>query len=332
VTTTRTIFLSAPLALALMLQFPSAARASDFSKIVGPEKCAECHKSESEAWKTTHHYETFDSMHRTPRAQAIAEKLGLQSIKRDSVCLNCHYTEQGSGGTAIAGVSCESCHGAAADWIDVHADYGGKDATKESESAEHRKNRIAQSVAKGMNRPDQIVALAGQCFRCHNVPQEKLVNVGGHQPGSNFELVSWTEGEVRHNFLNSKTNVEDSPQRKRVLYVVGQGLALSTNMRDVGLATEKATFAVSMARRAAAATANLKKVDEAVKIPEVEQMLEISGKAELKLNNQQALSASANQVEEAVRKFAASNDGSNLAALDALIPDSSTYKGQAFQK
>jgi hypothetical protein len=305
--------------------------ASDPAKVVGAEKCGECHKEEYAAWKATRHYDTFNSMHRLPRAQTIAEKMGIQSIKRGSLCLNCHYTEQGSGGEAVAGVSCESCHGAAADWVIVHADFGGKGVTQAAESAEHKKKRILQSVAAGMNRPDQIAPLATQCFRCHNIPQEKLINVGGHPPGKNFELVSWLEGEVRHNFLDGKTNVEDSPARKRVLYIVGQGLALETSLNDLTLATEKAPFAVSMARRAAAATANLKRVDEAVKIAEVEQMLATAEKAELKLNNQAALHAAADQVGVSVTRFAASNDGANLAAVDALIPDPSHYAGKVYQ-
>jgi hypothetical protein len=305
--------------------------ASDSAKIVGAEKCAECHKEEYAAWKKTRHYDTFNTMHRTDRAQAIAQKMGFQSIKRGSLCLTCHYTEQGSGGEAVAGVSCESCHGAAADWLTVHADFGGKDVTQANESAAHRTRRIEQSLAAGMNRPDHIVPLAAQCFRCHNVPQEKLINVGGHPLSNNFELVSWFEGEVRHNFLKGTVNVEDPPERKRVLYIVGQGLALETSLRDLALATEKAPFAVSMARRAAAAEANLKKVDEAVKVPEVEQMLSAAGKAELKLNNQAELNQAADQVGAAVQKFAATNDGSGLAPVDALIPDSSHYRGNVYE-
>ena len=321
-----TIFLIAAVCFSSRLAWAAA----DAAKIVGAEKCAECHKQEYAAWKETHHYDSFNSMHRTDRAKAIADKMGLQSIKRGSLCLSCHYTEQGSGGEAVAGVSCESCHGAAADWMNVHADYGGKDATRASESAEHKRKRIQQSIANGMNRPSLIIPTAAQCFRCHNVPEEKLVNVGEHEPGKNFELVSWLEGEVRHNFLNSTSNAEDPPGRKRVLYVVGQGLALETSLRNLSLATEKATFAVTTAKRAATATENLKKIDEAVKIPEVETMVAAADKAELKLNNQAALNSAADQVGVAVRKFAATNDGSGLAAIDALVPDSSHYRGNVY--
>lgn len=319
-------------ALSILLGWLGPARAgTDAAKVVGAEKCAECHKAEFAAWKETKHYDTFNSMHRKPEAKEIADNLGIQSIKRESVCLSCHYTEQGSGGEAVAGVSCESCHGAAADWINIHNDLGGKDVTRATESPEHRKKRIEQSVSKGMIRPDQIVPLVAQCYRCHNVPQEKLVNVGDHQAGSNFELLSWLEGEVRHNFLDGKANREDSPERKRLLYVLGQGLALETSLRDLALATEKASFAVSMAKRASTAIASLKKIDEAVKIPEVEQMIAASQKAELKLNNQAALRTAADQVGAAVRKFATGNDGTKLGAIDSLIPDPSHYKGKVHE-
>ncbi len=302
----------------------------DPAKVVGPEKCAECHKAEVEAWKDTHHFDTVNTMHRSDRAQGIAEKLGLKAIKRDSPCLECHYTQQMKGGQAdvIAGVSCESCHGAARDWLDVHNDFGGKGATQEAESPEHRKRRIEQSIAKGMHRPDQPYALVVQCFACHNVPEEKLVNVGGHQPGSVFEMVSWTEGEVRHNYASGKGNRADPPERRRVLYVLGQMAALETNLRDLSKATEKNTFAVQMAKRAAAARDNLKKITAAANVPEVDQMLAgAGGKVELKLNNQSALARAADEVGGTARRFAANADGGRLAAVDPLIPPPSQYKG-----
>jgi hypothetical protein len=302
---------------------------ADAAKVVGPERCAECHKPEYEAWKETHHYGTLNTMHRTPRAQGIAEKLGLKSIKRDSPCLGCHYTQQTKGGESevIAGVSCEDCHGAARDWVDVHNDYGGKGATKEAESADHRRKRIEESIARGMKRPEHIYPVAANCFGCHNVPDEKLVNLGGHQPGSNFELVSWSQGEVRHNYLDGKTNAADSAERLRVMYVIGQAVALETNLRDLAKATEKAVFATSMARRVATAREALKKVDQAVAIPEVQQMLAV--KAELKLGNQAELLRAADQVGVAARRFAQSADGAKLAAIDPLLPDPSRYKGKA---
>jgi hypothetical protein len=302
----------------------------DPAKVVGPEKCAECHKAEIEGWKDTHHFETVNSMHRSDRAQGIAEKLGLKTIKRDSVCLECHYTQQAKAGQAevVAGVSCESCHGAARDWLDVHNDFGGKGVTQESESPEHRARRIEQSIAKGMHRPDRPYALVSMCFSCHNVPEEKLVNVGGHQPGSVFELVSWLEGEVRHNYATGNRNREDSPERKRVLYVLGQMVALETNLRDLAKATEKNTFAIQMAKRANGAREALRKIGDAAKIPEVDTILAGSGgKVELKLNNQAALAKAADEVGVSAKRFGDTADGKALAGVDPLLPPASQYKG-----
>ena len=45
--------LSLPLLSSLAWGAPAAA------KVEGPLACGECHKSEIEAWKTTHHFETF---------------------------------------------------------------------------------------------------------------------------------------------------------------------------------------------------------------------------------------------------------------------------------
>ncbi len=62
--------------------------------------------------------------------------------------LRCHYTPQVSNDQlrAFSGVSCESCHGAGRDWINVHNDYGGKGFDHASETPEHRA-RLA--VAEG---------------------------------------------------------------------------------------------------------------------------------------------------------------------------------------
>ena len=98
------------------------------NKVVGNQACVKCHASEIKVWEKTPHSKTFDELHRRPEAKQIAGKLGLRSIKHDGRCVACHYTQQSdTAGNphAIAGVSCESCHGAAKDWLDIHHDYGG---------------------------------------------------------------------------------------------------------------------------------------------------------------------------------------------------------------
>jgi Cytochrome c554 and c-prime len=311
----------------------AAAQTPDATKVRGPEACGECHTAELDAWKETHHYNTFNNLHRTPKAQEIAGKLGIKTIKRESLCINCHYTEKttSSGKEAIAGITCESCHGAGKDWIDLHGDYGGKNVTREMENPAHKKQRLEQSRTQGMLQPDLIYPVASRCYQCHTVPNERLVNVGGHKAGSDFELVAWSQGEVRHNFKQGDTNTESSLERRRVMYVVGQGLALEANLRGVAKATAKATYGIEMARRVAATRENLKKVNGLVRIPEVEQMLAAADKVQLKLNNESELVKAATEVGKAVEKFAISADGKKLAALDPMLPNRNQYKGKSPQ-
>jgi len=222
------------------------------ASVLGAESCAKCHEHELSQWKQTPHYATFESLHRKPEAKEIVKKLGLKSVKRNDVCVNCHYTRQEVGDRVrvVAGVSCESCHGGAKDWLALHNDYGGPAATRADESAEHRRQRIEASVAAGMNNPANLYLIARQCLACHTTPDEKLVNVGGHAPGSlDFELVSWSQGMVRHNFLRTQgtANATLSPAQLRVMYVVGVMADLEASFRATAQATTKATFGTTSA-------------------------------------------------------------------------------------
>ena len=66
-------------------------------------------------------------------------------------------------------------------------------------------------------------------------------------------------------------------------------------------------------------------------MPDIDEILAIVGGAELKLNNEAALTAAADKVDAAVGKFAANYDGSALAALDQLLPSADAYKGAPAQ-
>ena len=302
----------------------TAIAAPDPMKVVGPDKCGECHKLEFKAWKKTHHYKTFKKMHRTKEAKEIKKKMGIRRIKAESVCLTCHYTSKPKHGKPkpIAGISCESCHTPAKEWLDVHNDMGGKDVKPKDEKPEHRKARLAKMKKLGMITRKDIYRLASNCFSCHTVPQEKLVNVGGHQAGSKFELVSWSQGEVRHNFIDSpdgKTNVEASKPLKRLMYVVGRGVDLEYGLRGMAVATMPGKYADKMAARVKASIGELEKINKAVTIPEVGKMIADARKAKLAPNNKAALLKVAEEVAAQNKKFAASSDGKKIAGVDKLI-------------
>jgi Cytochrome c554 and c-prime len=301
------------------------------AKIVGSDQCAKCHEKEVQQWMRTPHFATFDTLHRLPQAKEIADRLGLGSIKRNETCGKCHYTEQNQEGRnrVVAGVSCESCHGAAKDWIAIHADYGGPNATKASESTEHRAERLKASIDAGMNNPHNNYLVARQCYGCHTVPDERLVNVGQHVAGSqDFELVAWSQGIVRHNFLRTggTANGALSPAELRVMYVVGVLADLEYSLRAVALATDKAPFGVASAQRAARMKQRLHEIQRLVSDPLLASAIEAVATVELRLGNSEAIKAAADGVGTAAYRFADEADGNRLEALDPLIPKPKQYK------
>ena len=277
----------------LLMSFGIAAYgagASDPAKTVGPNACAECHKQEAEAWKGTHHFKTFREMPRNTDANGIAQKMGVRRVKSESLCLNCHFTVQNKNNKEepVAGISCESCHSAGQDWIKVHSGFSGKKVNTESKAEEAARWKLANS--KGMIRPRSLYQLAKNCYGCHVVPHEELVNKGGHRAGSAFELVSWSQGEVRHNtwYSKDKDNLPASAARKRMLYLVGLGVELETALRAVGKATVRRVYAFEMAKRADRARKQLAAAAKAAPdVPEIANMVEFSESAGLKLNNEQ---------------------------------------------
>lgn len=305
-------------------------------KVVGHEKCTKCHAAELEVWKKTPHHLTFEALHRQPEAKQIAERLGLGSIKRNDVCIQCHYTMQGTAGQgapgqskAIAGVSCESCHGPAKTWLELHADYGGPHVTRQQESAAHRAQRVEQSIARGMRNPANIYLIARSCYNCHTVPHERLVNVGKHVAGStDFELVAWSQGMLRHNFVDSdgKTNRQLTREQLRVMYVVGVMTDLEYSLKATALATQKANYGIVSARRAATNKARLERIQKLIRHPMVQEALDAVASVQLKLNHRQALEGAAHRVSAAAYEFAETADGRQLGEIDSMLPAAADMK------
>lgn len=303
----------------------------DPNNVLGVQSCEKCHASEVMQWKQTPHSETFLTLHRKKEAQEIASRLGIASFKNDSNCIQCHYTMQSHGGQieAISGVSCESCHGPGKAWINVHNDYGGAGLNRLSESPDHRQKRLSDSIRAGMRNPVNVYLVAQSCYRCHTVPDEKLVNIGGHSAGSlDFELVSWSQGMVRHNFVrtNGQTNDASPPDRLRLMFVAGMIADLEFSLRATSEATAKAAFGKTSAKRTARAFDRLKSVHSKIPLRVLEDILNVYQSVQLKLNNKEQLSKAADQVHELGLKFAATVNGEELKAIEAFIPPSDKWK------
>ncbi|SMF72594.1 Cytochrome c554 and c-prime [Tistlia consotensis] len=313
---------------------PAAAQAQverDPAKVVGPGECAECHKDTAAIWRHTHHFATFREMPQSKKGIEIAQKMGLRRIKEGSLCLDCHFTTQIKDGERepIAGISCESCHGAGRDYLKVHSKFSGKKEGEETKA--EIAERWRKSEAGGMIRPYMMYRWAKNCYSCHVVPQEKLVNLGGHTAGSAFELVAWSQGEVRHNvwYNKGKSNPPADLNQRRKMFVVGMAVELETALRAVGAATEKATYAITMAKRADIARKRFRQATQLIGggVPEMASIVKAADGAALKLNNKAQLDAAADAIGKATQALVNKYDGGGFGGIDRALPPESQWKG-----
>ncbi len=224
----------------ILCAVPRVSNAAPF--FVGPQSCQECHKAEFAVWENTVHAKSFRELHKAPKVKEILAAVGGDSNpRRNALCVQCHYTlEQADASatpTAKSSVSCESCHGAASDWIKIHNDYGGTGVTRETEPAAHKAERIQKSVAAGMRRPDTIYDLAAHCLECHSLARAGLDGAtiaklleAGHPINADYELVKYSQGTVRHRFYppNVDVNAEMTPAELARMFVTGRAAMLVT--------------------------------------------------------------------------------------------------------
>lgn len=252
--------------------------------MVGPDKCQKCHRDEHAVWKGTAHFKSFRKVHKSKTAKKIVKAVGQKRMKRAEVCATCHYTvaAKKAGGKArpVAGPSCESCHGRASEWINVHNDFGGAGVKRDQETAAHKDARIRNSVAAGMIRPSSPFDVARNCISCHFLAnaalpagtRQKMLD-NGHPLSAGFELVSYSQGSVRHRFYppDVTNNKPMTPAELARLYVVGQGAALVTANQAVSGA-KHAGYREAQEKRIATAKAVLQSI--AASLPEARALLD----------------------------------------------------------
>lgn len=307
----------------------------ELDSTLGPKACASCHKEEARAWKQTQHHKTYKEIPRKRIAKKRAKKMRFKQIKTDSLCVNCHFTAVQPGISlktkTVAGISCESCHGGSKDWLDIHSDFGGRRVKANEETSAHKKQRQAQSKAMGMVQLSNIYDLAKNCYRCHTVPEEKLVNIGRHPAGSDFELVQWGQGEVRHNLWHdSRSNNALPKKRLRIMYVVGKALDLEYALRGLAKASVDGEYFQGMVKRKEKAISELKQIASLTSDINIQRMIKLVDILESSFTNpyQQVL---ANQIGQINRIFSKQSDDTQLMALDPILPKSKDYKGNVYQ-
>ncbi len=287
--------LCACLCLVLSTVAPSSTAADDAenqeqqtaARIVGPDTCAGCHVREAEKWKSTHHQSGFRTLNRSDRAAQILGNMDLKNMKKSVTCRQCHYTSIVARGRIRPawGVSCESCHMPATDWVNIHHKIGGRREGEmltwgagRNESASLRLRRLDAARDAGMTHSLMLYEMARRCYHCHAVPNEKLVNVGGHADGSRFNLVDAFE-RIRHDFASADhsdttaTRPVDSDRRSPVDVVLAL-VDLELSMRKVAAAEQAGErYHQAAIHRARAARDRLVRMLPHAEVPELATVL-----------------------------------------------------------
>jgi hypothetical protein len=306
--------------------------APDAARITGPGTmntgCGNCHKPAFAAWELTPHHKSLKLLteERKDQAKEIADAMGIRSgriTRSQNLCWDCHTTPMVVEGQTRPefGVSCESCHGPAAGWLAIHNDRSHSDRWKVCDE-------------KGMIRKDRIDLIAENCFSCHTVANEELVNKGKHKAGSEFELVAWSQGAVRHNFFeNEASNRVNPPERLRVMFVAGKLVELEVTLRNLASVKEpQGEYARAMLERCNRVSKELDNLRQlpAAEIGEAYAAIPLDEAGALSMDSARLAEAAA-KVKDATRRFVQSHDGSKLSDLDPTLPKPESYKGTAHQ-
>ena len=241
---------------------------------VGPEKCQKCHKEETKVWEGTKHFKSFKKVHKNKNARKIVKAIGERRMKKSDTCVLCHYTAAKNTDKVklVAGPSCESCHGNASEWLNIHNDYGGEGVKRDAETAKHKAARHKNAAAAGMIWPSQLYDVAANCMSCHGLanPALSAEHAGAmldndHPLNADFEIVAYSQGSVRHRFYppDMTKNQEMSDAEKARLYVVGQAAALVSATEAVSK-SDHPKYAEAQAKRIATATAVLESIKGSV--------------------------------------------------------------------
>ncbi len=349
-----TAALQGPRTFVLLLLLPAVAAGGgpdvDPARVRGAESCRECHASEYSAWTHTRHFRT----HR--RIESPSGRRYIRALGSTDLCQTCHSTPhtQEAAFTEPVGVSCESCHGASGGengWFTIHADYGGSGLSHDQETAEHRTARLAACDAAGMFRPQNSYGLALRCYTCHIVGDESLLEAGHRGGHRRFELLSWIQGEVRHNFhVDPNHNAEspsllarrdgiDARRHRRVLWIAGRLAELETCLRRLAAADPDHLTKRYAGRRGWAGRAEkvrdelLEKIGPQVPDPRMAAVVEAVRDLPLgrHFRDQAAARKAAEILHEKAKQLLDEQDQVDLAGLDPLIENSSRPRGTTWQ-
>jgi hypothetical protein len=188
------------------------------AKFLGANSCASssCHggggqnQNQFLVWSLKDfHSQRPAAMLTTARAKQIADALDIKDATADSRCTICHAPLQevrenlrGTNFRISEGVSCESCHGPAENWVRSHT---RKDYTR------------ADRAAAGMRDLQNLYVRANTCVACHQNVDTDILKAG--HPELIFELDGQSVAEPKHWSAEKNGNGAQA-------WLVGQAVAL----------------------------------------------------------------------------------------------------------
>ncbi len=223
---------------------------------LGSKQCQSCHQAVFEHEKSSRHWLSFKEFAKGA-GEAVASKMGVtKPTEQGTRCVDCHgntYTND-KGKLKVEPISCEACHGNAADYLTVHnATY---DAAKNGpDAAAFLAKRRAASIAQGMTAQWRLNGGYRNCFNCHVGTDEPIVNTGGHPVMSDFELLAFSQGTVRH--WHGADMTADKPGRLGAIHLAGQAMMLERALQAVGTSKAAGEFRTKYFAMAKAAQVRL---------------------------------------------------------------------------
>ena len=343
-------FVASAAVLVAVLTTPAAADDAmhRLAKVVGTTQanCKQCHPSEVAHWEKTTHFRSLNRLQYAGNSKKYADAMGIASstLMTTSLCADCHGTRSLVDGApqVVSGVSCESCHGAARDWLKSHGEYtegqtfttlSALRAARSDEVAEHRVQRLESTRKAGMIRPEMLHELARNCLQCHVVGNEQLI-AAGHKVASNFELLSWLNGEVRHNFFEDAHTNAAAPslwqsttgrtpeQRDRLKFVVGGMTQLEVALQKRAEAASP-VYVPQIGAYFAAANGRVTQVNALAGVSQTQSMVARMGPLLVTMfvpmpTDRDMYGAASIEIRDLIDAYLAEHDGSDQAALDAL--------------
>lgn len=206
------------LILGLLCGILTAHGADSPAKFLGANSCASsgchggggAHQNQFLTWSLKDfHSQRPAATLTTARSKQIGEALDIQEPTTDTRCTTCHAplhdvpeNLRGEGFKFAEGVSCESCHGPAENWLRAHTRH---DYTR------------ADRTAAGMRDLQNLYVRANTCVACHQVVSQPLLKAG--HPELIFELDGQSVAEPKHWSTEKNGNSAQA-------WFVGQAVAL----------------------------------------------------------------------------------------------------------